>query len=297
MSILKRVLYSLITIVVFVYLGIAVMALFSDRILFQPQRSTYRDDRFPTLRGASQSSPKASAVQVIKLHSQTRGARPTTITAIYLPNSGATHTLLFSHGNAEDLGDDLPILEMFRDAGFAAFAYDYRGYGTSEGRSSEPTIYSDADAAYEYLTRNLNVPPARIIAFGRSLGSAAAIHTAAESRPASSANRSASDSPVAGLIVEAPFLSAFRVLTRVPLLPWDKFRNLSKIRRIHVPILVIHGRKDGIVPFWHGERIYRQANPPKQHLWIDRAGHNDVLYIAGPQYLRAIRSFADSLPK
>jgi len=256
---------SLVLLAVLGYGVLAVLALMSDRVIFQPHRSSYR------LSDLAQSG--LAGVQVPSLASgQFR------IAAVYLPNPSARYTLLFSHGNAEDLGDDLPMLAEFRNAGYAVFAYDYRGYGDSEGTSSEASLYADVDAAYQYLTGNLHVVPDRIIAFGRSLGCAAAIHLAAAH-------------PVAGLIVEAPFLSAFRVLTRIRLLPWDKFNNAAAIRRVHCPVLIIHGRSDEVVPRWHGERLYQLANPPKRNLWVDHAGHNDVLMLAPQRYFEAIQKF------
>jgi len=259
---MRRVLQTVLLLIVAVWLALALLAVFSDRLIFHPQSSTYRD-----------ADLAQQGAQVFKLRSGDK-----TITAAYLPNAQARYTLLFSHGNAEDLGDDLPLLKAFRSAGYGVFAYDYRGYGTSEGTASEKAVYQDVTAAYDYLTRTLSVPPERVISFGRSLGSAAAIELAATR-------------PVAGLIVEAPFLSAFRVITRVQLLPWDKFENARKMRHIRQPVLVIHGRNDGIVPFWHGQRIYDLASQPKRSLWIDRAGHNDVLFVAQQQYFDALRDF------
>jgi len=249
------------------YIALVVLALLSDRIIFQPHPSSYR---------LSDLAASSSVQPLILTSGQVN------ISAVYLPNVSARYTLLFSHGNAEDLGDDLPMLNELRRAGFALFAYDYRGYGTSHGVSSEKSLYEDVDAAYEYVTRTLHVSRDRIISFGRSLGCAAAIHLAA--------TRS-----VAGLIVEAPFLSAFRVFTHVRLLPWEKFDNAAYIRRVHRPVLVIHGRSDRVVPWWHGERIYELANEPKQYLWVDRAGHNDVLTFASRRYFAAINDFAGLL--
>jgi fermentation-respiration switch protein FrsA (DUF1100 family) len=251
--------------------ALVVLALLSDRVIFQPQPSSYRDAEL-----------SAAGAQLIKLRSAAPGVGEQTITAVHLPNPQARFTLLVSHGNAEDLGDLVELLNLFRNAGFAVFAYDYRGYGTSQGHSSERSVYADVNAAYEYLTQQLRVPPAQVISFGRSLGSAAAIELAAQR-------------PVAGLIVEAPFLSAFRVLTRVPLLPWDKFRNAAKIQRVRCPVLVIHGRQDGVIPFWHGERIFTLARGRKQSLWVEGAGHNDVLFVAGKRYLQVVRAFAAEL--
>jgi len=85
------------------------------------------------------------------------------------------------------------------------------------------------------------------------------------------------------------------VLTHVRLLPWEKFDNAAYIRRVHRPVLVIHGRSDRVVPWWHGERIYELANEPKRYLWVDRAGHNDVLPFASRRYFAAINDFAGLL--
>jgi fermentation-respiration switch protein FrsA (DUF1100 family) len=270
MKILKRLLRLAILFVVVAYLGLMVLALKSDSMIFLPHPSSYRLPELATsgardVRPLSFASGKAS------------------IAAVYLPNPSARYTLLFSHGNAEDIGDDLALLDDLRHDGFAVLAYDYRGYGSSDGVSSEKSVYQDVESAYEFVTGTLHVPPGQIIGFGRSLGCAAAIHLAVAR-------------PVAGLIIQSPFLSAFRVLTRVRMLPWDKFDNATQIRRVHCPVLVIHGRADNVVPWWHGERIYKLANEPKQFLWVDHAGHNDVEMVASQRYFAVLRAFSASFP-
>jgi len=252
------------------YAGLMILALRSDRLIFQPHSSSYR-------------LKELAASGTREVYPLTFVSGKADIAAVYLPNASAGYMLLFSHGNAEDIGDDLPMLEEFRRAGFAVFAYDYRGYGASGGVSSEQSVYQDVESAYSYVTGTLHIPPEQIIAFGRTLGCAPAVHLAATHS-------------VAGLVVEAPFLSAFRVLTRVRLLPWDEFDNASKIRRVHCPVLVIHGRADGVVPWWHGERIYQLASAPKRYLWVDHAGHNDVVIVAAQRYFAALREFSAALP-
>ena len=247
------------------------LALLSDRLIFQPQPSSYTDESL---------NNSVARENGRLMHIMSGDQR---ITAVYLPNPNAKYTLLFSHGNAEDLGDALSFLQMYREAGFAVFAYDYRGYGTSTGHPSETGVYEDAAAAYRYVTETLHIPPDRIISMGRSVGCAPAIHTAATQK-------------VAGLVAEAPFMTAFRVLTRVPLLPWDKFNNLRDIRKVHAPALIIHGRSDQVIPFWHGERVFAAANEPKQFVAVDGAGHNDVLFITGKKYFDTIKQFAATLP-
>ena len=251
------------------YVLIVVLALFSDRLIFLPHTPGYDLQSLEAIGRGS--------VQTYRIP-----CRDGALAAVYLPNSQARFTLLYSHGNGEDIGDDLPVLEEFRRAGFAVFAYDYNGYGQSEGKPSEAAVYRDVEAAFDFLTGTLHVPPARIIAFGHSLGASAAIHLAASR-------------PVAGLIAQAPFLSAFRVLTRVQLLPWDKFNNARAIRRVHCPVLIAQGRRDEVIPLRHGERIYRLANPPKWQVWLDGAGHNDVMLAASREFIAAIQSFAQQL--
>ena len=96
---------------------------------------------------------------------------------------------------------------------------------------------------------------------------------------------------MAGLILESTFVSAFRVVTGVPV-PFDKFNTLEKLDGISCPILVIHGRDDRVVKFWHGEKLYESAKGPKQFLWVAKADHGNVSLLAGEQYKQALKNFA-----
>jgi fermentation-respiration switch protein FrsA (DUF1100 family) len=244
------------------YFSVAVFLwFFADRLIFLPHPSSYKD-----------------GPEILKLRS-TKGSL---ISALYLTNPAARFTLLVSHGNAEDLGDDRDWLEGLRWAGFSVFAYDYQGYGTSQGRASEKGTYDDENAAYDYLTATLKVPPERIVILGRSVGSGPAVHLAARR-------------PAAGLILQSPFVSAFRVLTRIPLLPFDEFPNHKEIGRVHCPVLIIHGDRDSVIGFWHGQKLFALANQPKQFFAVQGADHNDLDMVAGPTYPKAIQEFAVSL--
>jgi fermentation-respiration switch protein FrsA (DUF1100 family) len=189
---------------------------------------------------------------------------------MYLPNPDARFTLLCSHGNAGDIGDTRDSLIELRDHGYAVFTYDYRGYGTSQGKPSEKGCYLDAEAAYRYLVEQLHVPPDGIILHGRSLGGAMAIYTA--SRHA-----------VAGLVLESTFVSAIRVVTNLPL-PGDRFRNIDRIGQVHCPTLIMHGTSDEVVPFSHGPKLLAAANDPKLHLWVANGGHGTLMWDAGSAY-------------
>ena len=98
--------------------------------------------------------------------------------------------------------------------------------------------------------------------------------------------------PVAGLILQSPFTSAFRVLTRVQLLPFDKFNNLSRIQKVHCPVLVIHGTRDSVINIAHGRQLFAAANDPKQAYWVENADHNDLQYFAGRRYGISLKEFA-----
>lgn len=133
---LRRVLRLLVVVVIGAYIALAIFAGFlANGVIFQPHASSYSD-----------------AKDFVKLTSRD-GAQ---ISAVYLKNDAARYTILFSHGNAEDMGDLWPFLYTLRNFGFSVMAYDYQGYGTSGGKPTEQYAYDDADAVYDYLTRALN---------------------------------------------------------------------------------------------------------------------------------------------
>lgn len=205
-----------------------------------------------------------------------------TIAALHLTNPDADLTLLYSHGNAEDLGDIRPRLERLQNLGFNVLAYDYRGYGLSSGRPTERGAYADIEAAYRYLRDRQHIPAEQIVLFGRSIGSGPSLYLA-------------SQEPVGGLILESAFVSIFRILTRLPLYPFDKFPNLQRIAAIDCPVLLIHGDRDRVIPFWHGQALFERASEPKVWFPVPGAGHNDVWPVAGASYDRQLQAFARQL--
>ena len=103
--------------------------------------------------------------------------------------------------------------------------------------------------------------------------------------------------PAAGLVLQSPFVSAFRVLTRIPLLPFDRFPNYKEIGRVHCPVLIVHGESDTVIPPWHGRKLFELAHEPKTFLAIPRANHNDLEMVAGKTYYTALQEFAGTLSK
>ena len=204
------------------------------------------------------------------------------IAALYWPAEANNYVVLLSHGNAEDIGQLRGHIQCFNIEGFGILAYDYRGYGLSQGKPTERNAYEDVEAAYQYLTAEQKIDPSKIIVHGRSVGCGPSVWLAEQY-------------PVGGLILESPFVSAFRVVTRWPILPFDKFNNLARIKNVHCPLLVIHGQQDQIVRFWHGQTIYDGANQPKMHYWVEGAGHNDLIYRAGKDYWKRLNDFKNFL--
>lgn len=249
--------------ILFIYLCLCLFAWFAaDRMIFLPPPASYRDGG-----------------DILKIQ-VADGIR---IAALHLPNPQARFTILYSHGNAEDLGALSPYLKEYRLRGYAVFAYDYEGYGTGDGTATEKTSYRDVLAAYRYLREQLQVPADRILVLGRSVGGGPAVELARRE-------------PVAGLILESAFVSAFRVLTRWPVFPFDKFNNLAKIRQVTRPLLMVHGRRDRVIPFWHGQTLFARANEPKAALWVGEADHNDLVEVAGEDYWRALQQWTAKLP-
>lgn len=259
MTVTKQILLYL----VIFYLAILIFVyFFADRFIFYPPPSSYHDTS-----------------EIIKL----KTADGAIISAVYLPNPKAKFTILYSHGNATDIGELYFFFKILHDHGFSVFAYDYHGYGTSTGKPGEKNAYRDIDAAYNYLIQSLQIPPQQIIAYGQSVGAAVALDLATRQ-------------PLAGLIIESPFVTAFRTLTYFSLLPFDKFDNISKIKKVNCPILLIHGTRDKVIPIWHGKKLFAAAKSPKFFVWLEGLDHND-LPTTEDDYWRALKEFVEVINK
>jgi fermentation-respiration switch protein FrsA (DUF1100 family) len=193
------------------------------------------------------------------------------IPAFYLDRRSQV-TILFSHGNAEDLGMIYEwFMEFTKSVNVNLLAYDYEGYGKASGTPSEESCYDDIEAAYAFLTEVLHHPPQNIVLYGRSLGSGPSCYLA--ERLAREKVR------LGGLVLQSPLLSIFRVAFNFRFtLFGDMFPNVDRIGNIACPLFVIHGTRDEVVPFWNGERLFLEAPVSwrAKPLWVDGAGHNNI---------------------
>jgi fermentation-respiration switch protein FrsA (DUF1100 family) len=240
-------------------------------LLFQPPTPSYSadgDERF---------------FRLVTAREQTIGA--------FLIDAGESHTVLFSHGNAEDIG---LIYGWFREVSrilrVNVMSYDFTGYGINRSEPSEEDVYADAQAALQYLTVIRGVPPSRIVLWGRSLGSGPTCFLAKR--------QSDLGKPVCGVILSSPLLSAYRVAFNFRFsLPGDRFCNTDIVGDIRSPVLVIHGTKDEIVPFWHGQELYLGVDKRFRFTpyWVESAGHNNCETLDSKQFFIRLCAFLDAV--
>ena len=196
----------------------------------------------------------------------------------------APYTLLFFHGNAGNITHRLENVAYLIQSGIQVFIFDYRGYGKSRGRPHEDGLYRDALAAYDYVVSRPEVDAEKIVLFGRSLGGAVAVQLATQR---------ACDK----LILESTLTSATEMAGMlfsglpVKMLVRSRFDSLGAIAALQMPILVIHGTEDEVIPFELGQRLFAAANAPKYWYAIDRAGHNDTYAVGGQEYFTRLFQF------
>jgi fermentation-respiration switch protein FrsA (DUF1100 family) len=201
----------------------------------------------------------------------------------WVPKEGAP-VLLWFHGNAGNISHRLENIKLLADlVGVTVFIFDYREYGKSQGRISREGSYLDAAAAYLYVAEYRKVPGPDIILFGRSLGTALATDLAVKVPCRSLILESAYTNSQEMARLYAPFLFDWR-----PSVPYD---NLGKIGQIRVPLLVIHGEDDEIIPVDMGRRVFAAAPDPKELYIIPRSHHNDTYLAGGPAYFERLRAF------
>jgi len=200
-----------------------------------------------------------------------------------VPKPGAPVFLWF-HGNAGNISYRLENIKLLvEEVGVQVFIFDYREYGQSEGSINREGTFKDAAAAYRYLTETRGVAGSDIILFGRSLGTALATDLALKN-------------PSRALILESPFTNSQEMAKLYapflfdwrPKVPYD---NLGRIGGVRVPVMIIHGAQDEIIPVDMARRVFEAAAEPKELYIIPGSHHNDTYVVAGPEYVERLRAF------
>lgn len=201
----------------------------------------------------------------------------------FVPSETAELTVLYFHGNAGNISGRLETLDLLNNLGLNVLIIDYRGYGKSGGVPSEKGTYKDAEAAWQYLTEERATSADKIVIMGRSLGGAIGAQLA-------------SNKEAAAAIIESTFTSAEDLgADFYPWLPvrWvlkHEYPTIDYIRRIRVPLMIVHSRDDNLIPFHHGRALYEAANKPK--VFVELTGsHNTGFLDTGVRYQTEIQNF------
>jgi pimeloyl-ACP methyl ester carboxylesterase len=197
-------------------------------------------------------------------------------------SSRSAIALLLLHGNAGNISHRLNFAKAWLELGLNVFLFDYRGYGRSEGRPTEAGTYLDAQGAMRWLDKRGFQGPT-VVALGKSLGGGVASELALRE-------------PLRALILQSTFSGIPDIGSE--LFPWLPVRRMhsihydtvSKLPRIHIPVLIAHSRTDSLIGFHHAERNFQAANEPKQLLEI-AGSHTDVLETGRAEYLQGLDQF------
>ena len=266
-----RMLASIITYVVFIYLGLVILLfIFQAKLIFPADKDVLY-------------TPKDYDWQYEDLKIDVDGQ---TTHAWYVPVEYSKGTILFSHGNAGNLCHRLDIIGLWRSLGLDVLAYDYGGYGNSTGSASEKRCYEDVRAMWKYLTEERGISPDKIIIYGRSLGGGVATQLATEV-------------DAAGLILESTFSSVTQMakdtypFVPVSLMLRHRFDTAGKIAQINMPVQVLHSPYDNIIPYKHGKKVLDLAKEPKYFAELTGA-HNDGVAQFTQESLNTIEIFLET---
>ena len=205
------------------------------------------------------------------------------LNAWWVPVDKPLGTVLLFHGNAGNISHRIDYALMFRRIGYSTLLVDYRGYGRSTGTPTEQGTYTDADAAWGWLTKTQRVPEREVVLFGESLGGGVASWLAARHE-------------VRALVLASTFTSAVDLGSELyPFLPVRfvsrlRYDTIHRLRDVRAPVLVIHSPDDDVVPFKHGRRLFDAALEPKAMLEI-AGGHNDGLVFVREEWVAKLAEF------
>ena len=222
----------------------------------------------------------------------------TRLTGWFLPATGEPRgTVVHYHGNAQNLTAHFAFVSWLPREGFNVFVFDYRGYGRSEGVPDRRGVHEDGLAALDYVMKRPDVHPERVVVLGQSLGGAVAVAALA----------SRSERPVKAVVIDSSFYSYQRIvrdkIRGIPVLSWFRWplswlvvsNRRSPGPVIHhlapIPLLVIHGTDDEVIPPAHGRKLFEAAGEPKTLVMVPGGRHTDALVHPDPRYRKQVVDF------
>ncbi|XP_010550174.1 PREDICTED: protein ABHD17C [Tarenaya hassleriana] len=225
--------------------------------------------------------PHRENVEILKLPTR----RGTEIVAMYVRHPMATSTLLYSHGNAADLGQMYELfIELSIHLRVNLMGYDYSGYGQSTGKPSEHNTYADIEAAYNCLEESYGAKQEDIILYGQSVGSGPTLDLASRLPQ------------LRAVILHSPILSGLRVMYPVKKTYWfDIYKNIDKIPYVNCPVLIIHGTSDEVVDCSHGKQLWELCKEKYEPLWIKGGNHCDLEHY--PEYIKHLKKFISTVER
>ncbi|MEA3328502.1 MAG: alpha/beta hydrolase [Candidatus Omnitrophota bacterium] len=231
--------------------------------------------------GEIKSTPDSIGLDYEDIYFETSDGRK--INAWFIPAARPRATVLFCHGNAGNISHRLEIIRIFNRLNLNMLIFDYRGFGRSRGWPSEQGTYLDARAAYDYLISRNDIAHKKIVIYGKSLGAAVAIDLALKVKPRALISESAFTSALEMGKLMYPYLPIKHIITM-------RYDNVSKIKELTVPKLIIHSIDDEIVPFEYGQRLFKQAAGPKEFYQM-RGSHNDAFLMSEQEFEKRIGRF------
>src|SRR5574341_797965 len=258
-----------------------------DNMFYHPSRNNFID---PASIGLPYNDVYFNSLDGMRLHGW-----------FFTPKGGpdkAKATVIHFHGNAENISTHFHAVAWLVREGFNVFVFDYRGYGQSDGKPNREGIQEDAGAAVRWVRERPDVDPDRLIFFGQSLGAAIAIHLAAAQERSGlravvlesgfSGYRAIARDKLAGSVLTWPLQWPLSLLVSERYVPRDDIAKIAP-----VPVLIIHGTADPIVPYHHAETLYAAALDPKTLWTIPGAGHTSAFGRYGEIYRPRLVAFLD----
>jgi uncharacterized protein len=220
----------------------------------------------------------------------------TKLSGWFIPATGyknprnAKGTVVHFHGNAQNMSAHWQFVAWLPQRGFNVFVFDYRGYGASEGKPAPKGVFEDSNSALNYVRSRKDVDPERLLILGQSLGGTNAIAVVGKGNRAG----------VKAMAIEATFSSYSSIAS-------DKFPGAGSLlddaysaekyidKLAPIPLLLIHGTSDAVIPYAHTLRLMDKAGEPKKLITVEGGGHIEALTLRfGTRYQEAVLDFFDA---